>query len=82
MCECRGILEIPRSFSVDSVIDCDSSGSNEEGGSLLHAQCSQVFIGMVTMQYQARQVLQSRTWNNYLIPVQTLAFASFNLVPL
>ena len=56
MSDCRGMLDFSRSFSVDSLIDASSIQSIEDGSSLLTAQCNQVFIGMVTMQYQARQV--------------------------
>ncbi|KAL4241053.1 hypothetical protein ACF0H5_001831 [Mactra antiquata] len=54
--EAHGSWEFPRSFSADSLLDSTSIRSTEdEPGSILQSQCNQVFIGMVTMQYQARQ---------------------------
>ncbi|XP_045214295.2 transmembrane protein 94-like isoform X2 [Mercenaria mercenaria] len=56
MSECHGPWEFPRSFSADSLIDSMSITSLEENNKgVLQTQCNQVFIGMVTMQYQARQ---------------------------
>lgn len=53
----RGSWDFPRSFSADSLIDSTSIKSSEDSrGGVLQTQCNQVFIGMVTMQYQARQV--------------------------
>ena len=45
-----------RSFSVDSLFDTSSITSTEDATDYFQSQCNQIFIGMVTMQYQARQV--------------------------
>ena len=47
-----------RSFSVDSLFDTSSIMSTEDAAGCFQSQCNQIFIGMVTMQYQARQVSQ------------------------
>ena len=48
-----------RSFSVDSLFDTSSIMSTEDVVDYFQSQCNQIFIGMVTMQYQARQVGKS-----------------------
>lgn len=45
-----------RAFSMDSLFDNTSTSSVEDTVGCCQAQSNQVFIGMVTMQYQARQV--------------------------
>ncbi|WAQ96926.1 TMM94-like protein [Mya arenaria] len=50
----RGSWELPRSFSADSLTEAANIGSLEDVPTLVQAHNSQVFIGMVTMQYQAR----------------------------
>ncbi|XP_056019199.1 transmembrane protein 94-like isoform X2 [Ostrea edulis] len=44
-----------RAFSMDSLFDNTSTSSVEDTMGCCQAQSNQVFIGMVTMQYQARQ---------------------------
>ncbi|KAL3876613.1 hypothetical protein ACJMK2_034434 [Sinanodonta woodiana] len=44
-----------RAFSMDSLFENTSVSSIEDANSCYQSQCSQTFIGMVTMQYQARQ---------------------------
>lgn len=56
MSEREGPWDFPKSFSADSLMDDSSISSTvDETNSVLRTQCSQVFLGMVTMQYQARQ---------------------------
>ena len=45
-----------RAFSMDSLFENTSISSIEDANSCYQSQCNQTFIGMVTMQYQARQV--------------------------
>ena len=44
--------------SVDSLQAGTSSDTIHDADSYFHAECNQIFIGMVTMQYQAKQVSQ------------------------
>ncbi|XP_060605817.1 transmembrane protein 94-like [Ruditapes philippinarum] len=56
MSDVHGPWDFPRSFSADSLIDSMSIQSADDSNKgVLQTQCNQVFIGMVTMQYQARQ---------------------------
>ena len=50
-------LKGQRSFSVDSLFDTSSIISTEDAAGRFQSQSNQIFIGMVTMQYQARQVI-------------------------
>ena len=51
-----GTSNLSRSFSVDSLMDDDSLGMVEDVSGYYEAQKNQIFIGMATLQYQARQV--------------------------
>ncbi|KAK2192271.1 hypothetical protein NP493_35g02031 [Ridgeia piscesae] len=42
-------------YSVDSLVTADVSGSTSDLDTCFKAQCNQIFIGMITMQYQAKQ---------------------------
>ncbi|XP_052262626.1 transmembrane protein 94-like isoform X3 [Dreissena polymorpha] len=53
--DARGLWDFPYSFSADSLIDDSSIQSVDEGTGFQQWQRNQVFIGMITMQYQARQ---------------------------
>ena len=46
-------------YSVDSLITTDVTGSITDVDGCFMAQCNQIFIGMITMQYQAKQVSTS-----------------------
>ena len=46
-------------YSVDSLITTDVTGSITDIDGCFMAQCNQIFIGMITMQYQAKQVRTS-----------------------
>ena len=51
-----GTGNLSRSFSVDSLMDDDGLGMVEDVTGYYEAQKNQIFIGMATLQYQARQV--------------------------
>ena len=47
---------LSKSFSMDSLMEDDSLGMVEDVPGYYDAQKSQIFLGMTTLQYQARQV--------------------------
>ncbi|XP_063445351.1 transmembrane protein 94-like [Mytilus trossulus] len=49
------LYEDNRAYSMDSLFDTTSTASVDDVGGCCNVQCNQIFIGMVTMQYQARQ---------------------------
>lgn len=52
----RSLYEDNRAYSMDSLFDTTSTASVDDVTGCCNVQCNQIFIGMITMQYQARQV--------------------------
>ena len=46
----------PSHLSIDSLMQGASTETIHDSMGCLSAQCNQIFIGMITMQYQAKQV--------------------------
>ena len=82
MSEVHGPWDFPRSFSADSLIDSMSIHSADDNNKgVLQTQCNQVFIGMVTMQYQARQVSYKNKFKTFqLLRSSYYGYTRFNYI--
>jgi hypothetical protein len=67
----RSLYEDSRAYSMDSLFDTTSTTSIDDVMGCCNVQSNQIFIGMVTMQYQARQVFKI-VWDNMKQPAAIL----------